>query len=106
MSRRKVQMSRVSTASRQRAGDDLAVGVAGDRGDVGVEAHRDERDLALELGAGDHRLLDRDQAVVERLPVASRCVDRGGEGVVDMRRRHAGACSSRSPFQKASRISR
>ena len=35
----------------QRAGDDFALGVAGDRGDVGFEADGDDRHAAFELGA-------------------------------------------------------
>ena len=51
MSRRKVQRSRVWTASDSDPATTSPVGVAGDGGDIRLEPHGDQRDAALDLGA-------------------------------------------------------
>ena len=76
MSRRKVHRSRVWTASLSEPATTSPFGIAGDRGDVGLEADRDDRDAALDRRFGDHRLLDRDQPVVERQAVLLALLDR------------------------------
>ena len=49
----------------QRAGDHFTRRVTGDGGDVGLEPNRDGRGRTFQRGRGDHRLLDRHQAIVE-----------------------------------------
>ena len=50
-------------------------------------------------GFGDHRLLDRDQPVVECQALFLALRDGAGEGFVAHGRRHGGRMASRSPFQ-------
>src|SRR5436305_14460078 len=44
----------------ERAGNDLPIRIARDRGDVRLEAHGDDRDRMLDRGFGDNCLLDGD----------------------------------------------
>src|SRR6266581_6406476 len=68
----------------QRTGDDLSFGVARDRGDVRLETDGEYRGAALGRSFGDHRLLDRDQPVVEREPILLVLLNRGGERFIDV----------------------
>ena len=95
-------MSLVGTASVIEPATQLALLVAGHRGDEGVEADLDLGDLAVEPRILDRGALDRDQAVVERVAGGLALVDRGDEGGARPRRLASSASSSRSPFQKAS----
>src|ERR1700748_3264524 len=53
----------------RRAGADIAVTVARDRSNIGVEAHRDPHDLPFDRSGDDRRALDRDQAVLKDMAI-------------------------------------
>ena len=65
--REKVQTSRLSIASSSDPATTLPSGIARHRRDIGHEQHGDAGDTAIEFGRTHGRILDPDQAVVERL---------------------------------------
>ncbi|KIU01685.1 hypothetical protein QU38_00355, partial [Staphylococcus aureus] len=68
----------------QRAGDDIAIGIARHRGDIGIEAHRDAGGLALHHRIRDQRALDRDQALLQHMAGGLAVGDRLGEAGTDI----------------------
>src|SRR5215207_2374069 len=68
----------------QRSGDHFAVLVAGDRGDIRLEAYGDYGHVAVGLRRRDQHLLNVDQAVIEDEPVLLPLLDGRVEGLEDM----------------------
>ena len=64
--------------------DHLAVLVVGGRDQLGQEAHRHLRGLALELGVGDLGLVDADERELDRLAAALALGDGRDEAVIDL----------------------
>jgi hypothetical protein len=85
-----------------RAGDQLALGIAGHGDDVGVEADVDLGDAGGELGVLDRGALDRDQPVLELVAGGLALGDGGFERGADLVGGEVGELLRGRPFQNAS----